>query len=151
MTLEQEIQQKQFASDRQKMMINIIYTAGYINQMMREQLKPYGISPPQYNILRILRGQHPKPATVKLLTNRMLDKMSNASRLVETLRKKELIIRKICPNDRRRVEIKITKLGLQILSKIDAEHGNFDHNFDHISDQEARTLNNILDKTRKST
>lgn len=149
MGLEQDIQQKQFASERQKMMVNIIFTAGYINQMIRGHLKPFGITPPQYNILRILRGQHPKPATVKLLSNRMLDKMSNASRLVETLRKKNLIIRNLCPNDRRQVEIKITELGLQTLAQIDQQHGNFDGYFEHISEGEAQKINDLLDQIRQ--
>jgi DNA-binding MarR family transcriptional regulator len=82
MKLEKEIQQSKFQNEFQKLYLNIIYTASWLNLKNTQRLKPYGISPQQYNILRILRGQHPNSATVTLLTERMLDKNSNASRLV---------------------------------------------------------------------
>ena len=115
--LEQAIQQKQFKSEFQKAQINVLYTAAWLNQQATQSLKPYKISVQQFNILRILRGMHPEPATVKLLTERMIDKMSNASRLVEKLYQKGLVERKSCASDRRRVDIVITKKGLDLVAK----------------------------------
>ena len=86
MRLEDEIVQSKFESEEQKAVINIIYTSDWLNAIHSGLMKPYGLTQPQFNILRILRGQHPNPATIRLLTERMLDKMSNASRLVEKLR-----------------------------------------------------------------
>ena len=88
MKIEEAIQQKSFSNEYQKVHINVLYTAAYLSQIASSALKPYKISWQQFNILRILRGLQPEPATVKLLTERMIDKMSNASRLVEKLKQK---------------------------------------------------------------
>src|SRR5688572_20535772 len=101
MKLEEEIRQGKFKSEHHKAVLNIIYTAGWLNGIHTRILKKYGISPQQFNILRILRGQHPKPATINLLIERMLDKMSNASRLVDKLKVKGLVERRQCDQDRR--------------------------------------------------
>src|SRR5687768_15575147 len=111
MELEKEIQQSKFQNEYQKLLLNIIFTASWLNLRNTQRLKPYGISPQQYNILRILRGQYPKSATVTLLTERMLDKSSNASRLVEKLRMKQLLDRCEGPEDRRAVNVRITDKG----------------------------------------
>jgi DNA-binding MarR family transcriptional regulator len=130
MKLEKEIQQNKFQNEFQKLYLNIIYTASWLNLKNTQRLKPYGISPQQYNILRILRGQYPNSATVTLLTERMLDKNSNASRLVEKLKQKQLVDRCECPEDRRAVNVKLqTKdlscwLNLIIQMKVSAR---FEH------------------------
>ena len=103
MKIEKEIKQSKFKSEHQKMLINILYTSSWLAAKHAASLKPAGLSTQQFNILRILRGQHPEPATVNLLIDRMLDKNSNASRLVEKLRLKKLVERAICPEDRRAV------------------------------------------------
>jgi len=149
MRLEEEIVQKKFRSEQQKAVINIIFTSNWLNGIHNAHMKPYGITLPQFNILRILRGQHPNPATIRLLTERMLDKMSNASRLVEKLRQKGYVERIICDHDRRQVNVTITQQGLNLLSDIDVnlQHTEQDY-FNRISEEEALQLNAILDKLR---
>src|SRR5258708_7664949 len=111
-TIGEEIRQKKFSSEYHKMALNIIYTGNWITSVNGDRLKKHKLTPPQFNILRILRGQHPNPATVNLLIERMLDKMSNASRLVDKLKEKGLVERKTSENDRRACDVMITKRGL---------------------------------------
>lgn len=148
MELEKEIQQAQFRNEYQKLILNILFTSNWLNLKQIQLLKPYGISPQQYNILRILRGQHPKQATVTLLTERMLDKNSNASRLVEKLRTKELVARHECPEDRRAVNVKITGKGLELLYELDLAMGESEDVLHTISEEEAKLLNNLLNRLR---
>lgn len=150
MKIEEAIKQtKPFSSEYQKAVVNLMFTASWWNQVAARLLRPYGISQEQYNILRILRGMHPKPATIKTLTERMLDKNSNASRLVEKLKQKELVERLECPNDRRRVDITITTKGLQLLDETSVSmEFNISSNFTHLTVEEAQTLNTLLDKMR---
>ena len=110
--------------------------------------KSYGITPQQFNILRILRGQHGKPATIGILQERMLDKMSNASRLVEKLKQKALVDRKECPQDRRQMDVLITDKGLQLLKEIDTTIEKNQLFLNGISESEAQYMNEILDKLR---
>ncbi|MEL7376767.1 MAG: MarR family transcriptional regulator, partial [Bacteroidota bacterium] len=117
MRLEEAIQQPTFRSSHERAQINVVYTASFFNQMATRILRPLGISMQQFNLLRILRGMRGEPATIKLLTERMLDKMSNASRLVEKLKQKGLVTRRACSNDRRQVDIFITDDGLRIISQ----------------------------------
>lgn len=149
MKIEKEIQQKRFRSPLQKAMVNTIFTAAWINQRNAQVLKPLGISIQQFNILRILRGMHPEPATVKVLTERMIDKMSNASRLVEKLKCKGLVERKSCSEDRRRVNVFITPEGLDVLRKasvaIEAEERELS---ERLSPEEAALLSDLMDKMR---
>ncbi|QHT66635.1 MarR family transcriptional regulator [Rhodocytophaga rosea] len=149
MELEKEIQQSKFQNEYQKLLLNIIFTASWLNLRNTQRFKPYGISPQQYNILRILRGQHPKSATVTLLTERMLDKSSNASRLVEKLRVKQLLDRCECPEDRRAVNVRITDKGLALLQKLDQTGDDIRKDFTHISEEEAKLVNRILDGIRE--
>jgi DNA-binding MarR family transcriptional regulator len=150
MKIEEAIQQKQFRSVYQKTVVNILYTASWLNQITTNYLRPFGISGEQYNILRILRGMHPETATVKTLTERMLDRMSNASRLVEKLKQKGLVDRRECPFDRRRVDISITQKGLDLLEEtakfMDQD---YDRRLEVLGQEEAEELNRILDKLRQ--
>jgi DNA-binding MarR family transcriptional regulator len=148
MRIEDEIKQKQFRNEYDKLIINLLYTGGWVNANNSRQLKPYRVSVQQYNILRILRGQHPNPATVNLLKERMLDKMSNASRLVEKLRVKGLVERRICEHDRRAVDVIITQKGLDLLAEIDALLNSWEEQFKALTPEEASTLNSLLDKLR---
>jgi DNA-binding MarR family transcriptional regulator len=148
MKLEKEIQQSKFQNEFQKLYLNIIYTASWLNLKNTQRLKPYGLSPQQYNILRILRGQYPNSATVTLLTERMLDKNSNASRLVEKLKQKHLVDRCECPEDRRAVNVKITKKGLELLTELDTMDENIRTDLNIITAEEAAVVNHILDKLR---
>ncbi len=146
MRLEDEIMQKKFKSELHKLLVNIIYTGNWLNSAHSKFYKQYGLTPQQYNLLRILRGQHPNCATVNLLTERMLDKMSNASRLVEKLRKKEYVKRIECPRDRRRVEVTITNKGLKLLKEIDDIE--YEKNFNNLTIKETKQLNDLLDRFR---
>jgi DNA-binding MarR family transcriptional regulator len=148
MKIEEEIKQLKFKNVHQKAIINIIYTSNWLNQQHHKMLKPYGISIQQYNILRILKGQYPKPASVNLLIERMLDKMSNASRLVEKLKQKKLVERRECPDDRRQVDVIITNKGLDVLESIDTHMINLEKKYFTINEKEAETLSDILDKLR---
>jgi len=148
MKLGDEIKQKKFANEYQKMVVNLLFTHSWLNDQHSQLMKPYGISVQQYNILRILRGQHPKPASVNLLIDRMIDKMSNASRLVEKLRQKELVERHMCETDRRKVDVIISEKGLQVLTEIDDRMKDLQDYSDAVSEEEAKELNRILDKLR---
>ncbi len=149
MKLEQEIQQEKFQSEYHKVHINVLFTASWLNLQTTKLLKSYNISPQQFNILRILRGMHPEPASVKILTERMIDKMSNASRLVEKLKQKGLLKREASEDDRRKVNVSITPRGLELLEK--ASHDiekNIRSNLSNLSTSEASQLNKLLDKIR---
>ncbi len=121
MKLEEAIKQKMFKTEDERLVINMVYTSGWLNAEQARYFKQFGISPEQYNVLRILRGQQPNPASVSLIQERMLDKMSNASRLIEKLKQKEFVERNACPNDRRQVDVKITDKGMKLLAQIDSE------------------------------
>jgi DNA-binding MarR family transcriptional regulator len=148
MQLENEIVQPKFKNPWQKASVNIIYTSNWLHWRHSELFRQHGISSQQFNILRILRGQHPGPASIRLLTERMLDKMSNASRLVEKLRQKGLVDRDICPSDRRQVHVHITEKGLELLRRIDNLMDAEEDALRNLSEQEAEELSRLLDKLR---
>ena len=148
MRLEDEIKQKQFNNEYHKMTVNVLYTSSWLTGLHSKLLKKYRISPQQFNILRILRGQYPNPATVNLLIERMLDKNSNASRLVEKLRLKGLVERGACPDDRRAVDVMITKKGLKMLNEIDLVTADAESQFKTLTKVEVKQLNDLLDKLR---
>lgn len=148
MEIGKEIKQSKFRNEHQKMLINILFTSNWLGAKHACSLKPYGISAQQFNLLRILRGQHPKPATVNLLIDRMLDKNSNASRLVEKLRLKKLVERATCPEDRRAVNVIITEKGLELLAEIDKNENTFLKELKNLSEKEAGQINYLLDKLR---
>src|SRR5688572_10493956 len=103
MSLEQDIQQERFSNEFEKAALNILFTGGWLHSINSGRLKPHEITPEQYNVLRILRGSHPKKMMLANITSRMLDRNSNATRLVEKLRQKSLVNREICENNRRQV------------------------------------------------
>ena len=149
MRLEEELKQDKFHSEFQKAFLNITLTSSWLESNFTKQLKPYGISPQQYNVLRILRGQGKNAISVNNIMSRMVDKMSNASRLVEKLRQKELIERVICEHDRRQVDVKFTKKGLKLLSTLDNMMNEFEILKSKITEKEAIELSEILEKMRK--
>ena len=148
MKLEDEISQKRFQNEYHKATVNIIYSYNWLVNYQIQILKPYNITLQQFNILRILRGQHPNPATIKLIKERMLDKMSDASRIVEKLRVKGLVDRNICPSDRRNVDVLITEKGLELLSKLDNYSEEMNNRLSSLDENEIKNLNNLLDKLR---
>ncbi len=148
MKLELEIKQPKFRNEYHKLAVNILYTNGWLVNLYANLFSKYDITSNQFNILRILRGQYPNPATVNLLKERMLDKMSDASRLVERLRIKGFIKRDLKPNDRRCVDVVITDKGLHLLKEIDKLNDKHDSFLKKLSESEAKKLNNLLDKLR---
>ena len=148
MRIEDEIKQPIFHNEHQKAHINLVYMAGWLQLRQALAFKPFGLTLPQFNILRILRGQHPLPATVALLIDRMLDKTSNASRIVDRLEEKQLVTRTVCPANRRAVDIRITAAGLALLNRIE-ETGIIDSDgLNQLTENEMQQLNSLLDKIR---
>ncbi len=150
MEIEKEInQQKPFVNEFIKAEINLSYTTSWMGKCKAEILKPYNISWQQFNILRILRGMNSKPASIKLLMDRMIDKMSNASRLVEKLKSKGYVRRQESAIDRRQVDILITSEGLELVNKVSILIENqLSAKFETITNEEAVELNRILNKLR---
>ncbi len=134
-----------FPSERVKALINIKYTANWLDNIGNDMLKPFKISVQQYNVLRILRGAG-EAIKVHTVKDRMIQKSPNSTRLMDKLCDKKLIARARCENDRRVVYVKITDKGLQLLSKIKIDE--FNNHMNSITEEEAKTLNKLLDKIR---
>lgn len=148
-SIEEEIrQQKKFANEYEKAAVNVMFTSGWLYNLNAARFKKYDITPEQYNVLRILRGAYPKPLMLGDVTCRMLDKSSNATRLVEKLRIKGYVKRELCPTNRRQVDITITEKGLSLLTKLDNEADEWYNSLKTITKGEAQELNRILDKLR---
>ncbi|MDQ3050514.1 MAG: MarR family transcriptional regulator [Bacteroidota bacterium] len=149
MEIEKEIKQTvKFTSEYHKLSVNILYTASWLEISHTKKLKPYGLTPQQFNLLRILRGQHPNPATVNMLIERMIDKSSNASRLVDRLEQKGFVNRCTSVSDKRSVNVRITDKGLDTLKKLDEQYALLEEPIKSLSKDEARELNRLLDKLR---
>ena len=150
MTLEKEIDQvKPFRNDYHKAFVNLIYTGKWMLQFSTDLLKPYNLTPQQYNILRILRGKYPKASTVIYIRERMLDRMSDASRIVELLRKKGLVERHVCEGNRRRMDVLITQTGLDLLQEFEKEENErMDKHLSALNESEVVQLNILLDQLR---
>ena len=139
------IQHKKFDSEYNKGYIALAYLFNVIDGQQQKFFKPYAITPQQYNVLRILRGQHPKPATVGLIKERMIDRNSDASRIVERLRKLELVKRVTCKSDKRAVDVIITSKGLALLLEIDPLVNGMDSPLKALNEQEIVEFNTILE------
>lgn len=150
MKIEDEIQQKQFSSSHQKAAVNLIYTYSWMISKQNEFMKEFDLSMQQFNILRILRGRKNEPASILLIKERMLDKNSDVSRLVDRLVKKELVNRQVCLNDRRQMDVTITLKGLEILAEIDKRNVEFHSVMKGLTESESELLSNLLDKLRSS-
>lgn len=150
MALEDEIVQPNFKNTAQKAVVNIIYTSFWLQDHLRRLIKPMGLTPQAFNILRILRGMKGEPATILSLKDRMLDKSSDVSRIIDRLSIKGLVIRTDCPTDKRAVHVKITAKGNKILSKIDVFDDQMPTLFTGLTDMEIATLNKLLDKLRSN-
>lgn len=149
MKLEEEIKQsKPFKNELQKLILNINFTSSWLNTMASEMLKPFDITAPQYNVLRILKGRHPETYCNQEITARMIDKNSNATRIVDKLILKGFVKRSENPSDRRAVEIIITQKGLDLLQDIEqSSFGNTDK-FMHLEESKAKLMNEWLDQLR---
>lgn len=149
MAIEDVIRQPKFESEYQKAAVNILYTSSWLYNLQAIRLKPYNITPEQFNVLRILRGRHPGALRLADIAGRMIDKSSNATRLVEKLRQKGMVSRTICESNRRQVDIHITSKGLKVLERIDKETEGWAVMLKNITKSEAIELNQILDKLRE--
>lgn len=145
-SLEERIKQSKFRNEKHKTVISILYTSNVVTAHYEEAFGKYGITLQQFNVLRILRGQNPAPSTVNLIRERMLDKMSDASRIVERLRKADLVDRVPSKKDRRAVDVVITKKGLDVLTQIDKVELHLQEPLKGLSDSEAKLLNDLLEK-----
>jgi MarR family transcriptional regulator, 2-MHQ and catechol-resistance regulon repressor len=150
MGIEKEIHQSKFVSARQKAMINLLFTYGWVLERIRGFLSKEDITHQQYNILRILRGSHPEPLSTLQIRERMLDKMSDTSRIVDRLVAKELAHKTICPRDKRLVDVVITDKGQELLKRLDNGIDQVQNIMGHLSEQEAEELSSLLDKLRGS-
>jgi len=149
MKVEDEIKQKTFKDPYHRLLVNIMFTGNWVQRDLACQLRPYGISLQQHNVLSILRGQYPTPSTLSLIQERMLDRMSNATRLVDKLLDKELVQRCQCPANRRKVDIVVTQKGLDLLAKTDAITENMHKQYNNLTTQEAILVGQLLDKLRE--
>ena len=134
---------------KSKTLINLHYTSRFFEERFASLLKEFDLSVPQFNVLRILRGQKGKPASLACIQERMVDKNSNTTRLVDKLILKNLVLRKVCPENRRKIEITITEQGLDLLKTLDpvTQKNNADHT-SALSSEELELLNNLLDKLK---
>jgi len=150
MSIETDIKQKKFRSAYQRLALNLVYTSNWLEYKQLEIFKEYDITSQQYNVLRILRGQQSTPIKVSDITERMLDKNSNTSRLVDKLLAKNLAKRSSCANDRRAVDVLITEEGLELLKELDPFVEEWENRFNVITPEEADQISLLLDKLRDS-
>lgn len=145
-TLAQLIKQKKFASEYQKATIGLMYVANIINAESQLFFKKFNLTNQQYNALRILRGKSPEPASQQYIKERLIDKSSDVSRLMDRLAQKELVTIQVSENDKRAKFIFITKKGLSILAKIDEISMDIHKTTRNITEDELKQLNQLIDK-----
>jgi DNA-binding MarR family transcriptional regulator len=150
MGLEKDIQQAIFKGQNQKAVINLIYTYHWITEQIKSILSVEDITLQQYNILRILRGSDPQPLSTLAIRERMLDKMSDTSRIVDRLVIKQLVTKRMCPSDKRLVDVSITHQGKEMLERIDARDNEMRSVMANLSEEDLIVLNMLLDKLRGS-
>jgi DNA-binding MarR family transcriptional regulator len=147
MTLETDIHQHVFRTEYQKSIINLIYTFNWVNEKINRHFEPFDITQQQFNILRILRGAG-QPLSTLQIRQRMLDKMSDTSRIVDRLVKKGMVKKSTCKEDRRLVDILLTDKGKKLLQTMDGLNEEMESIFKYLSEEDARLLNLLLDKIR---
>ena len=148
MRIEDEIKSS-FKTEYHKLIVNLKLTASRLGESMQSSLKDFGLTSTQYNVLRILRGQKQKPASVGLIKERMIERNSDVSRIIDRLLKKELILRTENKLDRRQKDVIISSKGLKLLAQIDSEDDQIVELLGHLSSKETELLNELLDKCRK--
>ena len=148
MGINKDIRQEKFRNERHKAMVNILFTQGWVLERLKNFVEAEDITHQQYNILRILRGSHPTPLSTLQIRERMIDKMSDTSRLVDRLVTKNLVKKIICKKDRRLVDVNISEKGLSLLEKLDESQDEMDSILSNLTEKEAATLSKLLDKIR---
>lgn len=147
MKLEQAIKSK-FKTAQQKALLNVVFSSNWISERFESKVRNQDITMQQYNVMRILRGSLPNPLSVKDIRSRMLDRMSDVSRIVEKLKNKGYLQRTECAKDRRNVDVSITELGLKRLAELDELINPVERIFDVFSEEELQILNDLLDNLR---
>lgn len=148
MKIAEAIQQKRpFRNSYQMAMVNLIYTHNWVTDQLRQHLKPYGVTMKQYNVLRILKGAG-EPITTSVIRERLLDKMSDASRMVERLHQRGLVVRNTCSGDKRLVDVTLSRAGEELLQNMKGIEQSMDAIFEKLSKEEATLLSELLDKLR---
>lgn len=146
--LQNEVKTNKFENVFQQSLVNLIFTYHWSNQKVKEMLAPFDITPQQFNVLRILRGQYPSPSTVNLIKARILDKMSDTSRIVDRLIQKGFVDKSVNSYDKRAVDVIISDKGLSLLKKMDKEVNFSTFIAPNLTEDEATQLNVLLDKMR---
>ncbi|MFN2438410.1 MAG: MarR family winged helix-turn-helix transcriptional regulator [Chitinophagaceae bacterium] len=149
MSIEKDIHQNKFRNARHKAMINIMFTYGWVMEQIKMFLEKEDVTHQQYNILRILRGSAPVPLSTLQIRERMIDKMSDTSRIVDRLIVKGLAEKCTCPKDKRLVDVTITEKGQKLLKRLDAESDHMDEIMNQLTEKESETLNLLLDRLRE--
>jgi len=148
MGIDQDILQSKFRNEHQKASVNLLYTYGWVVERTKELFASEDITPQQFNILRILRGSFPQPLSTLQIRERMLDKMSDTSRIVDRLINKGLVKKGTCKTDRRLVDVTITDKGKKMLERLDKRQDELDNIIGNLSEKEAAILSELLDKIR---
>lgn len=151
MGIQEEIKQSKFRSKAQKAVINLLYTNNWLEERIRGFLSGHELTPQQYNVMRILRGSHPEPLSTLQIRERMLDKMSDTSRIVDRLVKKGLAAKRPCIMDKRLVDVNITPTGMRKLAIIDRDEQAMDDTMQNLSEDDLEHLNTLLDKLRANS
>lgn len=148
MGIDKDILQSKFRNEHQKAGVNLLYTYGWLMERTKEIFSCEDITPQQFNILRILRGSAPQPLSTLQIRERMLDKMSDTSRIVDRLITKGLVKKGTCKTDRRLVDVTITDKGKKMLERLDKRQDELDNIIGNLSEKEAAVLSELLDKIR---
>lgn len=148
MQIEKEIPKSYFRNSSHKTLVNILFTSNWILERLKQFLESEDITYQQYNILRILNNSDTPLSTLQI-RERMLDKMSDTSRIVERLLKKELVNKQICRSDKRLVDVTINEKGLQLLHRLDRKIYQLDSIISNLSSDDIDTVNHLLDKIRE--
>lgn len=148
MSIEKEIPKSYFRNSSHKTLVNILFTSNWILEKLKQFLESEDITPQQYNILRILNNSDTPLSTLKI-REQMLDKMSDTSRIVERLLKKELVNKQMCRHDKRLVDVTISEKGLQLLDRLEKKSGELDSVISNLTSKDMDTVNQLLDKIRE--
>jgi DNA-binding MarR family transcriptional regulator len=148
MRIEDEIKQKDFKDDYRRLLVNLLFTNNWLNQQMAPFFRTFDLTLQQHNVLAILRGQHPDPVCFGAIQERMVDRNSNVTRLVDKLIEKGFVTRGICPDNRRMIEVRLTPSGLNLLEQIDISFPELYGRFHNLSPDEAVLVSKMLDKLR---
>jgi len=148
MGISKDIHQDRFRNERHKAVVNLLFTYGWTIERLKQVVAEEGITHQQFNILRILRGNHPTPLSTLTIRERMIDKMSDTSRIVDRLLWKGLVKKVICKKDRRLVDVTITDKGLKLLERLDRKQDDMDDILSNLTEKEASNLSRLLDKIR---